>query len=90
MPDEEFDRLDKLSDGKLRHLLVGSPSGYQWSDQVETILSFEYQKKLREKIPVESKMLPSKIRPLLAPKGNEESEKLEEPEEKRKIESGTG
>uniref|UniRef100_A0AC34FAA2 Mitochondrial ATP synthase regulatory component factor B n=1 Tax=Panagrolaimus sp. ES5 TaxID=591445 RepID=A0AC34FAA2_9BILA len=86
MSDEEFDELDRLSNRKLRHLLVGSPSGYQWSDQVETILSFEHQKKLREKIPVEPKMYPAKLRSELA----EESLKLEEPKEKRKLESGTG
>uniref|UniRef100_A0AC35FR24 Distal membrane arm assembly complex 2-like protein n=1 Tax=Panagrolaimus sp. PS1159 TaxID=55785 RepID=A0AC35FR24_9BILA len=86
MPDEEFDKLDELSNGKLRHLLVGSPSGYQWSDQVETILSFEYQKKLREKIPVEPKMFPAKLRSQV----DEENLKLKEPEEKRKLESGTG
>lgn len=34
MDDMEFERLDKLSGGKLRHLLVGSPSGYSWSEQV--------------------------------------------------------
>uniref|UniRef100_A0A914Q875 Uncharacterized protein n=1 Tax=Panagrolaimus davidi TaxID=227884 RepID=A0A914Q875_9BILA len=86
MPDEEFDKLDELSNGKLRHLLVGSPSGYQWSDQVETILSFEYQKKLREKIPVEPKMFPAKQRSQM----DVENLKLKEPEEKRKLESGTG
>ena len=34
MNDAEFERLDRLSNGRLRHLLVGSPSGYMWSDQV--------------------------------------------------------
>lgn len=34
MSDAEFDRLDILSAGKLRHLLVGSPSGYSWSEDV--------------------------------------------------------
>lgn len=89
MPDEEFERLDQLSGGKLRHLLVGSPSGYMWSDQIETILSFEYQKKLRQKIPVNSKMLPTKLRPQLL-EVEENIEKLEEPNEKRKLQSGTG
>ncbi|RCN25418.1 hypothetical protein ANCCAN_25211 [Ancylostoma caninum] len=34
MSDEEFDKIDRLSGGKLRHLLVGSPSGYEWNSQV--------------------------------------------------------
>lgn len=34
MSDAEFNRLDALSGGKLRHLLVGSPSGYSWTEQV--------------------------------------------------------
>lgn len=59
----EFERLDKLSGGKLRHLLVGSPSGYSWSDQVETILSFEEKWKTKQGIPVDRKMLPKTKRP---------------------------
>ena len=86
MDDEEFDKLDKLSGGELRHLLVGSPSGYQWSDQVETILSFEYQKKLREKIPVDRKMFPASIRNQMLP---EPAGSINAPEPKRKIEGGT-
>ncbi|KAH7660546.1 Protein Y53G8AR.8, partial [Aphelenchoides avenae] len=42
----------------LRHLLVGSPSGYSWSEQVEKILSFEHQWNLRKQIPTDPKMLP--------------------------------
>ena len=40
MEDVEFEKLDKLTNGKLRHYLLGSPSGYIWSQDVETILSF--------------------------------------------------
>uniref|UniRef100_A0A1I8ADP1 ATP synthase subunit s-like protein n=1 Tax=Steinernema glaseri TaxID=37863 RepID=A0A1I8ADP1_9BILA len=62
MPDVEFERLDRLSGGKLRHLLVGSPSGYSWTDQAEKILSFEAQYKLKEGYTVNPKMLPLKER----------------------------
>lgn len=34
MSDEEFEELNVLSKGKLRHLLVGSPSGYEWTKEV--------------------------------------------------------
>lgn len=33
IPEAEFDRLDQLASGKLRHLLLGSPSGYSWTEQ---------------------------------------------------------
>ncbi|TKR78201.1 hypothetical protein L596_019049 [Steinernema carpocapsae] len=62
MEDAEFERLDRLSGGKLRHLLVGSPSGYSWSDQVEKIISFEAQYKLKEGYKLDPKMLPLKER----------------------------
>uniref|UniRef100_A0AC35TI37 ATP synthase subunit s, mitochondrial n=1 Tax=Rhabditophanes sp. KR3021 TaxID=114890 RepID=A0AC35TI37_9BILA len=58
MSDEEFEELDLLSGGKLRHLLVGSPSGYGWHETVETILSFEHQFKLNKGQIVDNKMLP--------------------------------
>lgn len=90
MDDAEFERLDKLSGGKLRHLLLGSPSGYSWTEQTETILSFEYQRKLREKIPVDPKMLPASKRPPLLEERESRSEELEEPKEPKKIQSGTG
>ncbi|EFO25657.2 hypothetical protein LOAG_02823 [Loa loa] len=54
----EFERLDELSGGKLRHLLVGSPSGYSWTQEVETILSFEEKWKKRRGIPIDQKLLP--------------------------------
>lgn len=58
MDDAEFERLDKMSKGKLRHFLVGSPSGLSWTQDVETILSFEYEINRWERIPTATKMLP--------------------------------
>uniref|UniRef100_A0A1I8E8V6 ATP synthase subunit s, mitochondrial n=1 Tax=Wuchereria bancrofti TaxID=6293 RepID=A0A1I8E8V6_WUCBA len=58
----EFERLDELSGGKLRHLLVGSPSGYSWTQEVETILSFEEKWKKKRGIPVDQKLLPKSKR----------------------------
>lgn len=58
MNDFEFEKLDELSNGKLRHYLVGSPSGYSWNEQVETILSFEATWKEWDNIYVDTKMLP--------------------------------
>lgn len=58
MDDAEFERLDKMSKGKLRHFLVGSPSGLSWTQDVETILSFEYEINRWERIPTAAKMLP--------------------------------
>ncbi|KAF7636924.1 hypothetical protein Mgra_00003663 [Meloidogyne graminicola] len=55
---EEFEDLDDLTKGKLRHFLVGSPSGYSWTEQVETILTHEESLKRWEGIPTEIKMLP--------------------------------
>uniref|UniRef100_A0A7E4VU30 ATP synthase subunit s-like protein n=1 Tax=Panagrellus redivivus TaxID=6233 RepID=A0A7E4VU30_PANRE len=83
MDDAEFDRLDKLSGGKLRHLLVGSPSGYSWTEQTETILSHEYKKALREKTPVNPKMLPASKRPTLE---QSDHDLLEEEEPRQRIE----
>ncbi|KAL6727338.1 hypothetical protein Aduo_009226 [Ancylostoma duodenale] len=62
MSDEEFDKIDRLSGGKLRHLLVGSPSGYEWNSQVETILQFEAEYNEKRGIPVDPKMLPKERR----------------------------
>uniref|UniRef100_A0A915CQ70 Uncharacterized protein n=1 Tax=Ditylenchus dipsaci TaxID=166011 RepID=A0A915CQ70_9BILA len=58
MSDAIFEELDELSKGKLRHYLLGSPSGYSWSEQVETILSFEHWWREFERISVDTKMLP--------------------------------
>uniref|UniRef100_A0A914L9T4 ATP synthase subunit s-like protein n=1 Tax=Meloidogyne incognita TaxID=6306 RepID=A0A914L9T4_MELIC len=58
MDTEEFEDLDYLAKGKLRHFLVGSPSGYSWTEQVETILTHEEGWRHWEGIPTEIKMLP--------------------------------
>ncbi|KAI6228668.1 ATP synthase subunit s, mitochondrial [Aphelenchoides fujianensis] len=58
MDEAEFERLDRLSRGRLRHLLVGSPSGYMWSDQVETILAHEAKLNKKLGVPTDAKMLP--------------------------------
>lgn len=65
LSDEEFEKIDRLSGGKLRHLLVGSPSGYEWNSQVETILQFEADYNEKRGIPVDPKMLPKEKRPKL-------------------------
>jgi len=62
MDDIEFERLDRLTEGKLRHQLVGSPSGYIWSDQVNTILAHEAKLNKKRQIPTDSKMLPLEAR----------------------------
>lgn len=36
----EAEEINRLTDGKLKHLLVGSPSG-EWTIETERILSFE-------------------------------------------------
>lgn len=71
MDEIEFEKLDRLTNGKFRHFLVGSPSGYKWSEQVETILTFENLWKEWERIPSkDTKMLPKHRRqPLLESKG---------------------
>lgn len=46
MDDIEFEQLDRLSGGKLRHLLVGSPSGYSWTDQVIKITNRFFSKSI--------------------------------------------
>ncbi|VDN04337.1 unnamed protein product [Thelazia callipaeda] len=78
----EFERLDEYSGGKLRHLLVGSPSGYSWTQEVETILSFEEKWKRKLNIPVDSKLLPkSKRLPKLAGPTESAAPLLDQPEE---------
>jgi hypothetical protein len=62
MDEIEFEQLDRLSNGKLRHQLIGSPSGYMWSDQVDVILAHEAKLNEKRKIPTDPKMLPSKAR----------------------------
>lgn len=42
MSDEEFNEVDRLSKGKLRHLLVGSPSGYEWTKEVAYCISIGF------------------------------------------------
>lgn len=78
MDDLKFEKLDRLSNGKLRHLLVGSPSGYKWSETTETILTFENSWKEWERIPSKNtKMLPKfKRKSLLEAKGYNEEEKI--------------
>lgn len=62
MDEVEFERLDQLSNGRLRHLMLGSPSGYMWSDQVERILAHEHRLDLKDGRPTDPKMLPLKER----------------------------
>ncbi|KAF8359756.1 hypothetical protein PRIPAC_94751, partial [Pristionchus pacificus] len=80
MSDEEFEELNVLSKGKLRHLLVGSPSGYEWTKETETILAHETMLKLKDGIPIDTKMLPSKERKIyltpLEDRIRDEKEKL--------------
>ncbi|CEF68537.1 ATP synthase subunit s-like protein [Strongyloides ratti] len=58
MSDIEFEELDRLTQGKLRHLLVGSPSAYSWTEATEQILSFEEKYKLKRGEIVDPKLLP--------------------------------
>lgn len=88
MDDVEFERLDRLSGGKLRHLLVGSPSGYSWNEQVETILSFEEKWKSKKGIPVDQKMLPTSKRTIKLPEDEFDVKKLVEEEIKGALPSG--
>lgn len=62
LSDEDFEKLDVLSGGKLRHLLVGSPSGYEWSETVETILQHEAKLDEKDGIVTDPKMLPKEQR----------------------------
>ncbi|CAB3403453.1 unnamed protein product [Caenorhabditis bovis] len=61
--DVEFERIDALSGGKLRHLLVGSPSGYEWTETTERILEHEAKWKSQDGILIDRKMLPKSQRP---------------------------
>ncbi|CAD5232061.1 unnamed protein product [Bursaphelenchus xylophilus] len=62
MSEVEFERLDQLSKGRLRHLMVGSPSGYMWSDQVERILQHENKLHIKDGIETDPKLLPKEQR----------------------------
>ncbi|PAV86557.1 hypothetical protein WR25_11947 [Diploscapter pachys] len=63
MSDKEFEELDQLSGGKLRHFLVGSPSGYEWKETTETALKHEDKLNTSLGIPTDPKMLPKEKRP---------------------------
>ncbi|CAD6188248.1 unnamed protein product [Caenorhabditis auriculariae] len=80
MSDEQFDKINALSGGKLKHLLVGSPSGYEWTSTTETILQSEAEWKSRAGIDVNPKMLPGRTYEI------EKQNKLEE-EKKRFFEN---
>lgn len=83
--DAELEELDKLSGGKLRHLLIGSPSGLSWTDEVERTLSFEAKWKAKKQLEVHPFMLPpSKHRP---PK-RDEKKQIEDEDNKHKLIDG--
>uniref|UniRef100_A0A183BNM7 ATP synthase subunit s-like protein n=1 Tax=Globodera pallida TaxID=36090 RepID=A0A183BNM7_GLOPA len=65
MDAEEFEQLNDLSKGKLRHFLLGSPSGYSWNEQVETMLTFEESWQHWEGVPTDVKMMPRYKRTVL-------------------------
>ncbi|CAI5444079.1 unnamed protein product [Caenorhabditis angaria] len=75
--DAEFEKINALSGGKLRHLLVGSPSGYEWNETTEKILEHEALLNSRDNIKTDPKMLPASKRPKF---------QLSEPPEKSKLE----
>lgn len=59
LPLQEFDWLNALSDGKLKHQLIGSPSGTNWSAETERLLTFEaYQMLANEDRLPEPALLP--------------------------------
>ena len=89
MDAEEFEELDDLSRGKLRHLLVGSPSGYSWTEQVETILTHEDGWKRWEGIPTDLKMLPRYKRAALL-EAKRRQQLLDDGEILPKLEGGKG
>ncbi|CAL2035348.1 unnamed protein product [Caenorhabditis brenneri] len=63
MSDAEFEEINALSGGKLRHLLVGSPSGYEWNETTEKILEHEASLNLKDDVITDPKMLPRGKRP---------------------------
>ncbi|UMM21379.1 hypothetical protein L5515_003085 [Caenorhabditis briggsae] len=63
MSDLEFEKINALSGGKLRHLLVGSPSGYEWNETTEKILEHEASLNLADDVITDPKMLPHGKRP---------------------------
>uniref|UniRef100_A0A8R1DJJ6 Uncharacterized protein n=1 Tax=Caenorhabditis japonica TaxID=281687 RepID=A0A8R1DJJ6_CAEJA len=63
MSDEEFEKINALSGGKLRHLLVGSPSGYEWNETTEKILEHEAKLNAKDGVITDPKMLPRGQRP---------------------------
>ncbi|CAD8126359.1 ATP synthase subunit s-like protein [Caenorhabditis elegans] len=63
MDDAEFEEINALSGGKLRHLLVGSPSGYEWTETTERILEHEAELNLTDNVITDPKMLPRGKRP---------------------------
>ncbi|KAL3106357.1 hypothetical protein niasHT_013186 [Heterodera trifolii] len=87
MDAEELEHLDELSKGKLRHFLLGSPSGYSWTEQVETILTFEESWRHWEGVPTDVKMLPRYKRTVLLEEKRRQA-LLEQFEEQKRIEEG--
>ncbi|CAJ0582606.1 unnamed protein product, partial [Mesorhabditis spiculigera] len=80
MDDMEFEKLDRLSGGKLRHFLVGSPSGYSWTEQTEKILQHEMKLLDKKGVPVHPKMLPAEKRDKSTPLLDDEWQSILEQE----------
>ncbi|KAI1721421.1 TGS domain-containing protein [Ditylenchus destructor] len=92
LDDETFEELDNLSKGKLRHFLLGSPSGHSWTQLSERIMTYDEQWKHFDRIPVDTKMLPRYKRlPVLEAKQKElealrSAQEVAASEETRKLE----
>lgn len=61
LPPEEVEKLNRLVDGKLKHLLVGSPSG-EWTVETERLLSFEAYRKWKIGEQIEPILLPESMK----------------------------
>lgn len=91
MSDAEFEQLDVLSGGKLRHFLLGSPSAREThTEVVDRILTFENMWREWERIPAkDQKLLPKHKRILLLESVDTNDggdELLDAPEQKLQIE----
>ncbi|KRZ92900.1 Protein disulfide-isomerase, partial [Trichinella sp. T8] len=59
LPDDVIEEVNRLSDGKLKHLLAGSPSG-EWSQETERVLQVEARRAADENRFLHSFLMPAR------------------------------
>jgi len=89
LPLETAEELNRLSDGKLKHLLAGSPSG-EWTQETERILQVDAKKLLDNGHAVHPFLMPEDSSKLARRLAKLEGNKQIEAKDDLKLEAGPG